>query len=288
MTVRPPSYVNVPAAVAYAPVPDALVVTMLRILGICWTNRYRHSPPLTTEELVRLLDRPRSTLQRHLDLLERELGWLRRERRDGRFVLHPCPPFSAHPHPEDLDPSPGASVAGQGPDTAVAGEPSDNGHGCAQSASGAPGAFVAGEPLHPGRNGSGYTARPAYDGQRPMAEVLADRQELIQALADAGIENPARERIALEGVAEVDWIAAWQLWAEHPRRANLSNLPGLIVKSLKHRERPPEQYLRLVRLTPAEKDELEYSCLYGSRDLDPDLRAIRPLYMDHFENGRRR
>ena len=152
---RPPTYVNVPAAVAYAPVPDALVVTMIRILGLCWTNRFRHSPPLSTEELVRLLDRPRSTLQRHLDLLERELGWLRCERRDGRFVLYPCPPFSAQPHPEDLDPSPGTSVAGESgaagpsgaavaiealgpagsnaPDASVAGEPPGNDHARSQA-----------------------------------------------------------------------------------------------------------------------------------------------------------
>ena len=69
---RPPSYVNVPAPLAYAPVPDALVVTMIRIVGLCWTNGHRHTPPLTFEELVQLLDRPRTTLQRHLDILERD------------------------------------------------------------------------------------------------------------------------------------------------------------------------------------------------------------------------
>ena len=120
-----------------------------------------------------------------------------------------------------------------------------------------------------------------------MSEIPADKQELIQALADAGIENPAREQIALESVVQIDWIAAWKLWAEHPQRANLSNLPGYIVQSLRHRERPPEQYLRLVRLTSDEKAELEYSRWDGGRDLDPDLRAIRPLYIDHFVNGRR-
>ena len=299
-SARPPTYVNVPTQVAYAPVPDALVVTMVRILGLCWTNRYRHSPPLTTEQLARLLDRPRSTLQRHLDMLERELGWLRREHRDRRFVLHPCPPFSVHPLPEDLDPSPGTAESQEdtkecssAPEVPgderqpshVAGEPADSGHGHARSApaaSGTPSTFVGGEPLRPGRNGSGHTFRAPYNRRRSLSEILAEKQDLIQALADVGIQNPARERIALEGVLEPDWIAAWQLWAEHPYRANLSNLPGYIVQCLKHRERPPEEYLQLVRLTSAEKAQLEGSRWDGGGDLDPHLQKIQSLYLHHF------
>ena len=114
-----------------------------------------------------------------------------------------------------------------------------------------------------------------------MAEALEARQDLIQALADAGIENPARERIALDPRVEVDWIAAWQLWAEHPDRGNLSNLPGYIVSSLQHRERPPWQYLRLVRLTPEERSLLERSRWDGGPELAPDLRALRPYYLEH-------
>ena len=32
----PPSYVNTPVAIAYGNVDDALIVTMTRILGLCW------------------------------------------------------------------------------------------------------------------------------------------------------------------------------------------------------------------------------------------------------------
>ena len=319
---RPPTYVNVPTQVAYAPVPDALIVTMLRALGLCWTNRHRHTPPLTTGELARLLDRPRSTLQRHLDLLERELGWLRRERQDGRFILHPCPPYSVHSTPDDLDPS-------------VSGE---NGESCTSAPAELPGTEF--DPVHgtefdpvhgtefdpvhedlepsPGtsepsevaqhcsfapakRQGEGR--RPSHvavetqdrgrrsspgDGRRSVVESLEARQDLIQALADAGIENPARERIALDPTVKADWIPAWQLWAEHPHRANLTNLPGYIVQCLMHRERPPEQYLRLVRLTSAEKSQLERSRWDFAGEVDPDLRAIRSLYIHHFvDRGRR-
>ena len=120
------------------------------------------------------------------------------------------------------------------------------------------------------------------DGGRSPREALAHRQDLIQALAEVGIENPAREQIAMDPRVKVDWIAAWQLWAEHPDRDSLSNLPGSIVHCLRHRERPPEQYLRLVRLTPAEKSQLERSRWDGGPELDPDLQRLRPLYLLHF------
>ena len=314
---------------------------MIRILGLCWTNRYRHTPPLTFEQLARLLDRPRTTLQRHLDILERDLGWLRRERQDHRFILHPCPPYSVHSAPEDLEPSPRPSVPAENgesssladarlpgdeqkpshvavgslanghnratgttvavepqdsdlnraPCTSVAEEPVTTGHNYA------PGTSVAVEPSDSGRTrvygatvavefpdrGHSYS----HDDPHPSSEVLAARQDLIQALADVGIENPARERIALDPAVKPDWVTAWQLWAEHPARANLSNLPGYIVSCLKHRERPPDHYLRLVRLTPAEEAQLQRSRWDGAGDLDPDLRAIRPLYIQHFvDRGR--
>ena len=260
--VRAPTYVNVPSPVAYGAVPDALVVTMIRVLGLCWRNGYRHTPPLSGEELARLLDRPRSTLQRHLEMLEQELGWLRRERRGSRWVLHPVPPFAA-PAPAAAEPSAGGPDEPHG--TAVAVEDRD------QRLHGTHGTAVAVEDRRP----------PGEHGRRSPEEALEARQDLIQALADAGIENPARERIALDPRVEVDWIAAWQLWAEHPDRANLSNLPGYIVSSLRHRERPPWQYLRLVRLTPEERRLLERSRWDAGSELDPDLRALRPYYLKH-------
>jgi hypothetical protein len=94
---RPPSYVNTPVPIAYADVDDALIVTMTRILGLCWSHDYERTPALTPNELSDLTRRPRTTLYRHLGILERELGWLQdfdRDavepllRRECDFVLH--------------------------------------------------------------------------------------------------------------------------------------------------------------------------------------------------------
>ncbi len=86
---RPPSYVNTPVPIAYAEADDALIVTMTRILGLCWRHDYERTPPLTPDELGELVGRPRTTLYRHLAILEKELGWLRIERRNRRLVLRP-------------------------------------------------------------------------------------------------------------------------------------------------------------------------------------------------------
>ena len=309
---RPPSYVNVPTSVAYAPVPDALVVTMVRILGLCWRNGYRRTPPLTLEQLARLLDRPRSTLHRHLEILERELGWLRRERQDRCFVLHPLPPFVVHPASgvslpiEDADAleeserdvgrnsAHGTSVAVEPPAnghncTPGTSEPSENTVSCSFAPAKLPGderqpSHVAVEPPDRGQNAS------AADGPRPSPGLPGDeclqshgvRQSLIHALADVGIENPARERIASDPAVEPAWVPAWQLWAQHPARANLSNPAGYIVRQLLHRNRPPETYLQLTRLSPDQMSKLRSSYWLSQEqlDLDPDLRAIRPLYME--------
>ena len=83
----PPSYVNTPVSVAYAETDDALIVTMTRILGLCWTYDYERTPALTPEQLVGFTGRPRSTLYRHLKLL-REMEWIRIDPA-GR-LLHRC------------------------------------------------------------------------------------------------------------------------------------------------------------------------------------------------------
>jgi len=64
--VLPPSYVNTPVTVAYAEIDDALIVTMTRILGLCWAYDYERTPALTPEQLAEHTGRPRSTLYRHL------------------------------------------------------------------------------------------------------------------------------------------------------------------------------------------------------------------------------
>ena len=90
----PPDYIKLPPAIACADVDDALIVTMARMLGLCWGYKYRRSPAYPPDELAELLGRPRTTLYRHLNRLQ-ELGWLQVDRRDRRLVparqrLVPC------------------------------------------------------------------------------------------------------------------------------------------------------------------------------------------------------
>jgi hypothetical protein len=84
----PPDYIKLPPSIACADVDDALIVTMARILGLCWDHKYRRSPPYTPDQLANLLDRPRTTLYRHLNRLQ-QLRWLRVDRTERRLVLQP-------------------------------------------------------------------------------------------------------------------------------------------------------------------------------------------------------
>jgi DNA-binding MarR family transcriptional regulator len=84
----PPSYVNTPVAIAYADVDDALIVTMTRILGLCWAYDYERSPALTPEQLAEFTGRPRSTLYRHLKQL-REMQWIRIDQAGRRIIIRP-------------------------------------------------------------------------------------------------------------------------------------------------------------------------------------------------------
>lgn len=90
----PPSYVNAPVPIAYARVDDALIVTMIRILGLCWAYDYQRSPALTPEQVAELTGRARSTLYRHLKEL-RETGWLRVDQAGRRIVIRPLLPRCA-------------------------------------------------------------------------------------------------------------------------------------------------------------------------------------------------
>ena len=84
----PPSYVNTPVTVAYAEIDDALIVTMTRILGLCWAYDYERTPALTPEQLTEFTGRPRSTLYRHLKHL-REMQWIRVDQAGRRIVIRP-------------------------------------------------------------------------------------------------------------------------------------------------------------------------------------------------------
>ncbi len=89
----PPDYIKLPPSIACAQVEDALIVTMARILGLCWGHKYRRSPPYTPDQLADLLGRPRTTLYRHLNRLQ-QLRWLRVEHRERRLVLQPLVRFA--------------------------------------------------------------------------------------------------------------------------------------------------------------------------------------------------
>jgi len=91
----PPSYVNTPVPIAYAKVDDALIVTMTRILGLCWAYDYERTPAFTPEQLAELTGRPRSTLYRHLKQL-RDMKWLRVDPVGRRIVIRP---IVAHSRP---------------------------------------------------------------------------------------------------------------------------------------------------------------------------------------------
>ena len=84
----PPSYVNTPVAIAYAEADDALIVTMTRILGLCWAYDYERTPALTPEQLAEFTGRPRSTLYRHLKQL-REMQWIRVDQAGRRIIIRP-------------------------------------------------------------------------------------------------------------------------------------------------------------------------------------------------------
>ena len=84
----PPSYVNTPVTFAYAEADDPLIVTMTRILGLCWAYDYERTPALTPEQLADFTGRPRSTLYRHLKLL-REMQWIRVDQVGRRIVIRP-------------------------------------------------------------------------------------------------------------------------------------------------------------------------------------------------------
>lgn len=84
----PPDYIKLPPAIACAGVEDAVIVTMARILGLCWGHKYRRSSPYTPDQLAELLGRPRTTLYRHLKQLQ-QLSWLRVDRTERRLVLQP-------------------------------------------------------------------------------------------------------------------------------------------------------------------------------------------------------
>ena len=112
----PPAYVNTPVPIAYADtddgcLSDSLIVTMIRILGLCWAHDYERTPALTPDELSDLVGRPRTTLYRHLNTLEKELGWLRIDRVERKLILRPIVEVAHRPAPTAAGLQPGGSFS---------------------------------------------------------------------------------------------------------------------------------------------------------------------------------
>jgi DNA-binding IclR family transcriptional regulator len=66
---------------------------------LCWAHDYERTPALTPDELSDLVGRPRTTLYRHLGILENELGWLRVDRSGRRLILRPIVEVGRQPVP---------------------------------------------------------------------------------------------------------------------------------------------------------------------------------------------
>jgi hypothetical protein len=84
----PPDYIKLPPIIACADVEDGVIVTMARVLGLCWTSKYKKTSPLPPDQLAELVGRSRATLYRHLNRAQ-ELGWLKVEHRERQLVLQP-------------------------------------------------------------------------------------------------------------------------------------------------------------------------------------------------------
>lgn len=211
---RPPRYVNVPVALVYAGGNDPAMLTLIRIVGLCWQHRGRRTPPLSRDALASALGRGPRTLHRHLAYLE-EQGWLQVDRQGDRVIL--CPRCQA---------GPGPAVEGGGD---VGADP----------------------PSH----------------------------ALQQALAEAGIENPVRDRLARDPELTPLMVRGWHLWTQHPERAGLENPAGYLVRRLQAVEPPPDDYLQLAGLSEEQWTQLRISRWAGDQDLDEELYTLRPTYL---------
>lgn len=111
--LRPPRFVCVPVALAYAEANDPALLTLIRILGLGWDHGGRRTPALSGDQLVRALGRSPRTLKRHLAYLE-EQGWLRIDRLGEGLVLRPR--LEGLPALDVAEDDPEADDVGSGPD----------------------------------------------------------------------------------------------------------------------------------------------------------------------------
>ncbi|MBN1658018.1 MAG: hypothetical protein JXA93_06425 [Anaerolineae bacterium] len=223
----PPDYIKLPTDIACADVEDNVIVTMARILGICWDNKYRRSRPYTPDELAETVDRPRTTLYRHLNRLQ-TLGWLRVDHVDRRLVLQPLVRIT------------------EGKLSASKAEPQIN--------------------------------------HRLPEQKTGDNDHLREALQEAGIIGRPFHELFEMGV-DPNVVRAWHWWTWAPEQEWMENPAGYIVNRLREGDPPPDEFMRLARLTPDETALLRRAWVDGEQlmgwpmlDECPELQRIAPLW----------
>jgi hypothetical protein len=86
-----------------------------------------------------------------------------------------------------------------------------------------------------------HPPKPAEKQEADMSQPAtgpALNEELVEALAGIGVENPKRAVLARKAIDPL-WVRAWHLWAEHPHRRGLTNPVGNIILKLESAGRPP-------------------------------------------------
>lgn len=222
----PPDYIKLPPDIACADVEDSLIVTMARILGLCWNNRYRRSLPYTPDGLAETVGRPRTTLYRHLNRLQ-ALGWLRVDHVDRLLVLQPLVRIAEGQVPANR-------------------------------------------------------SQPQTD--HPFPEQDTGDDELREALQEAGIIGQPFHQLFEMGV-DPTVVRAWYWWTWAPEQGWMENPAGYIVKRLREGDLPPDEFMRLARLTPDETALLRKAWVEGEwtmgwpmLDEHPSLQRIAPLW----------
>lgn len=248
----PPDYIKLPPAIACADVEDGVIVTMARVLGLCWASKYKKTSPLPPDQLADLVGRSRATLYRHLNRAQ-ELGWLKVEHRGRRLVLQPL-----------------VHIAG------------DSSTRSFQDTLNAPSEV-------PGQVEYDFlrsTASLAVAGDDPGNEPNG-KGELGQALKEAGVIGRAFHEL-VQGDLDAATVRAWHLWTWAPEQDWMDNPAGYVITRLRQGDEPPGEFLKLARLTPDEEARLREAWSGSERysgwpSLDAELRRLAPLWADLYE-----
>ena len=97
------------------------------------------------------------------------------------------------------------------------------------------------------------------------ASMPALNEELVEALAGIGVQNPKRAVLARMAIDPL-WVRAWHLWAEHPHRRGLTNPIGNIILKLESGEPPPQEFLREAEAQTRRREWLREQEEHESKD----------------------